>query len=246
MTPEEPAAVSRAALDLTYVLYNDSSVLSHVLALLTLTPILLNPAYAALSVWTRELLFFEMWAGQMLCECFNYLLKHLIREERPNKELGDGYGFPSSHSQWMGYFASFLLLHFTLRHRFVTTGYPILDIARDVALYTFILTWAGAVAFSRYYLLYHSIPQVLWGFGIGVAFGTAYYMLVEYIPIRKPQSLMGRLRTTLLANPLSTWFRLRDGWSVWADSGMEAQWLRWREEWDRRRLGAKKLEAKGQ
>ncbi|KAI0630575.1 PAP2-domain-containing protein [Trametes polyzona] len=246
MSSEDPGAVSRAALDLTYVLYNDSSVLSHVLALLTLTPILLNPAYAALAVWTRELLFFEMWAGQMLCECFNYVLKHIIQEERPNQDLGDGYGFPSSHSQWMGYFASFLILHFSLRHRFVSTGYRILDLARDVFLYTFILAWSASVAFSRYYLSYHSPPQVLWGFAIGVAFGTIYYALTEYIPTRRPHSLLGRFRTALLGNPVSTWFRIRDGWSVWADSGTEAQWLRWREEWDRQRLAAKKADVKAQ
>ncbi|EIW58559.1 PAP2-domain-containing protein [Trametes versicolor FP-101664 SS1] len=246
MSLEEPVVVSSAALDLTYVLYNDSSVLSHILALLTLTPILLNPAYAALAVWTRELLFFEMWAGQMLCECFNYVLKHIIQEERPNQNLGDGYGFPSSHSQWMGYFASFLILHFTLRHRWTPTGFRTLDLARDVFLYAFILAWAGAVAFSRYYLSYHSIPQVLWGFGIGVAFGTTYYMLVEHIPTRRPNSLLGEFRTALLANPVSTWFRIRDGWLVWPDSGTEAQWLRWREEWNRQRLDAKRRDAKAQ
>ncbi|KAI0675790.1 PAP2-domain-containing protein [Trametes maxima] len=246
MSSDEPAAASRAALDLTYVLYNDSSLLSHVLALLTLTPILLNPAYAALSVWTRELLFLEMWAGQMLCECFNYALKHVIQEERPNVDLGDGYGFPSSHSQWMGYFASFLFLHFSLRHRFVSTGFRILDYARDILLFAFIFSWAAAVAFSRYYLSYHSLPQVLWGFGIGVVFGAVYYTAVEYIPTRNPNSLLGRFRTALLTNPLSTWFRLRDGWAVWADSGTEAQWFRWREEWDRQRLDAKKMGAKAQ
>ncbi|KAH9852604.1 PAP2-domain-containing protein [Lenzites betulinus] len=246
MSTEEPTVIPRAALDLTYVLYNDSSLLSLALAMLTLTPILLNPAYAALAVWTRELIFFEMWAGQMLCECSNYVLKHIIQQERPNKDLGDGYGFPSSHSQWMGYFASFLILHFSLRHRWVPTGYRILDLARNVLLYTFIIAWAASVAFSRYYLSYHSIPQVLWGFMIGVAFGTTYYMVVEHIPTRRPISPLGKFRTALLTNPLSTWFRLRDGWSVWADSGTEAQWLRWREEWDKQRLVAKKADAKSQ
>ena len=64
-------------------------------------------------------------------------------------DLGDGYGFPSSHSQWMGYFASFLFLHFTLRHRFITTGFVLLDYARNTLLYSFILSWSVAVAFSR-------------------------------------------------------------------------------------------------
>ncbi|TFK83869.1 PAP2-domain-containing protein [Polyporus arcularius HHB13444] len=231
-----PANVSRAALELTYVLYDESSSLAEALALLTLSPILLNPAYAALTVWTRELVFLEMWAGQMLCEASNYVLKHMVREGRPNEGLGDGYGFPSSHSQWMGYFASFLLLHFSLRHRWVSTGFAFLDYARDILLFAFIISWSAAVAFSRYYLSYHTVPQVLWGFSIGVVFGSAYYTLVELIPTRWPNSPLGRFRTALLTNPVCAWFRLRDGWAVWADAGTEAQYVRWREEWDKRRL----------
>lgn len=45
-----------------------------------------QPAYAVLVVQTRELFFLEMWAGQMLCEAFNWGLKHIIKEERPNCE----------------------------------------------------------------------------------------------------------------------------------------------------------------
>ena len=63
--------------------------------------------------------------------------------------MGPGYGFPSSHSQWMGYFAAFLVCHFTLRHRFVTTGFGLLDRARNVILYVGIIGWSVAVAFSR-------------------------------------------------------------------------------------------------
>ncbi|EJF57208.1 PAP2-domain-containing protein [Dichomitus squalens] len=230
---------SRAALDLTYVLYDDSSTTSYILALLTLSPILLNPAYAVLTVWTRELVFLEMWAGQMLCEAFNWALKHIVREERPNHDLGDGYGFPSSHSQWMGYFLSFLILHFSLRHRFVPTGSKVLNWARDIFLFTFITSWSVGVAYSRYYLSYHTPKQVLYGFSIGVTFGTFYYLLTEFVPVRFPNSPLGRFRTALLTNPLSTWFRLRDGWSVWSDAGTEAQYLVWRKEWDRKRLAAK-------
>lgn len=108
----------------------------------------------------------------MLCECFNYVLKHIIQQDRPSSEslhclisahdisyehparvivadLGDGYGFPSSHSQWMGYFASFLFWHFTYRHRFASTGITIVDYARTVLLFTGIIGVSAAVAFSR-------------------------------------------------------------------------------------------------
>ncbi|KAI0076869.1 PAP2-domain-containing protein [Panus rudis PR-1116 ss-1] len=181
-----------------------------------------------------------MYAGQLLCEAFNYVLKHIIQEERPNLDLGDGYGFPSSHSQWMGYFASFLFCHFTFRHRFVSTGSRILDILRTIVLYWGIATVAGAVAYSRYHLTYHTARQVFWGFTIGIIFGTFYYSLVELIPARKPQSVLGRVKISLLSSPLFTWFRLRDSWDVWPDGGMEVQYGRWRAEWDAKRLGKDK------
>ena len=161
----------------------------------------------------------------------------------------------------MGYFLGFLFLHFSLRHRFVPTGFKVLDWARDIFLFAFITLWSVAVAYSRcvlnsshpsvpistdtrlfscrYYLSYHTAKQVLCGFSIGVAFGAVYYLLVEFVPTRFPTSLLGRLRTALLTNPLSTWFRLRDGWAVWSDAGIEAQYLAWRKEWDRKRLAAK-------
>ena len=66
-----------------------------------------------------------------------------------------------------------------------------------------------------------------------------YYFLVELVPVRRPQSLPGQARILLLINPISTWFRLRDGWAVWSDAGVEAQYLVWRKEWDRKRLAAK-------
>ncbi|KAI0339603.1 PAP2-domain-containing protein [Trametopsis cervina] len=228
----EGVVQQHAALDLTYVLYNEESHLSHLLAMLTLTPVLLNPAYAALAVYTREIVFVEMWAGQLLCEAFNYVLKHLIREERPNESLGPGYGFPSSHSQWMGYFAAFLICHFAFRHRFASTGSWLLDRARAVIVYSIIVTWAGAVAYSRYHLTYHSARQVLWGVGIGVVFGVAYYTTVELIPFWFPNSILGSLRSVLVGNPLSAWLRVRDGWAVYPDGGMEEQWQAWKQRLD--------------
>ncbi|KAG9103525.1 hypothetical protein FRC07_009973 [Ceratobasidium sp. 392] len=41
-----------------------------------------------------------MWAGQLANEAFNWVLKEIVRENRPGTSHGDGYGFPSSHSQY--------------------------------------------------------------------------------------------------------------------------------------------------
>lgn len=67
----------------------------------------------------------------------------------PIESIGNGYGFPSSHSQYMGYFATFLTCHMFFKHRFASTGFKILDQIWRLAVYAGLLGWAGAVAYSR-------------------------------------------------------------------------------------------------
>ena len=145
------ASLMRASLDLTHVLYDDDSFTSWALAVVTLSPILLMASYASLAVQTREILVINMWAGQLASEAFNFVLKQIFREPRPDAALGEGYGFPSSHSQWMGYFASFLIFHLLYRHRFAPSGYGTsVDRLWLAIVCAGLASWAGAVAYSRY------------------------------------------------------------------------------------------------
>jgi len=147
----------------------------------------------------------------------------------------NGYGFPSSHSQYMGFFAAFLLCHLYFRHRFSSTGYPILDSAWRLFLYFAITFWAVVVAYSRYYLECHNPPQVIWGFIIGVALGLTLYIAAELVPTHRPNSSLGKFRRWLVDNPVSVWLQLRDGWAVWGDGGREEEWTRWRQKWESHR-----------
>jgi dolichyldiphosphatase len=218
----------RASLDLTHVLYNDESHTSFVLALVTLSPILLMAAYASLVVQTREILIVNMWAGQMACEGLNWVLKSIIQEDRPDLTLGTGYGFPSSHSQWMGYFASYLILHVLYRHRFEPSGFgALVDTLWRLCVYAVLISWAGAVAYSRYSLGYHAPNQVLWGLGIGVIFGTGWYYVTEIFPRQSPGGYVDKVRRWEVDNVVSRWLGVRDGWAVWADGGREAEWQAW-------------------
>ncbi|KAF9047068.1 hypothetical protein BDZ89DRAFT_941882, partial [Hymenopellis radicata] len=221
------------------VLDDDSSLFSLFLALMTLSPILLMAAYASLAVQTREFIIIVMWAGQFACEGLNWVIKRLVKQDRP---IGNGYGFPSSHSQYMGYFASFLICHLFFRHEFGSTGYRLLDYAWRATVYCAVSAWAGLVAYSRYNLGYHNSYQIFWGFGIGVALGVSLYAVCEYLPRRRPRSLFGRIKVFLLENPVSTWLQIRDGWDVWADGGRGEEWVRWRAEWDRRQVTARKTD----
>ncbi|KAG2103140.1 uncharacterized protein F5147DRAFT_746768 [Suillus discolor] len=237
-------ATQRVSLDLTHVLYDPSSDTSFVLALLTLSPILLMPAYAVLAVYTRELTIINMWAGQLLSEALNLVLKHIFKQERPvDSQLHlNGYGFPSSHSQYMGYFSAFLICHVYFRHRFTSTGSIVLDQLFRIVVYLGLAAWCAIVAYSRLHLLYHTPHQVKWGLVIGIVLGVSHYVCTELLSAKFPDSMFGRIRFAIVNHPISVWLQLRDGWGVWADGGREAEWKQWRTEWLKQhvRLAGKK------
>ncbi|KAF9038497.1 hypothetical protein BJ165DRAFT_1531586 [Panaeolus papilionaceus] len=222
------------SLDLTHVLYDDSSYLSFALALVTLSPILLMASYAALTVQVREYTILVMWTGQFFGEFLNAIIKDAVKQERPKQHLGSGYGFPSSHSQYMAYFTAFLTCHLYFRHRFTSSGYVLLDKLWRASVYSALFAWTGAVAYSRYYLGYHTPYQILWGLIIGAVLGISLYILAILIPQRAPSSFLGQIKAFLLDNPVSVWVQLRDGWSIWEDGGRESEWKRWREQWEKR------------
>ena len=94
----------------------------------------------------------------------------------------------------------------------------------------------------RYFLTYHTAPQVVWGFCIGLLFGAVYYAGVELIPMHYPRSFLGEARAWVLENPVSTWCRVRDGWAVYPDGGTEVHWQDWRRRFDtlRQKQGKRK------
>ena len=59
--------------------------LSYICAWLALVPQALCVTYATLIWSTREVEVLLMFAGQMGCEAFNWLLKRYIKEERPRR-----------------------------------------------------------------------------------------------------------------------------------------------------------------
>jgi dolichyldiphosphatase len=128
----------------------------------------------------------------------------------------------------------------------------ILDQLWRIVVYLAILAWAGGVAYSRYifcicpgiapvddlvryHLGYHTPHQIVWGFGIGVLFGTILYAAAELLPSAFPNSPLGQVKEFLLDNPVSRFVELRDGWAVYADGGRHEEWVRWRKQWDTRR-----------
>lgn len=156
--------------------------------------------------------------GQLACEAVNFALKRIIREERPHQIRGKGYGMPSSHAQFMTYFAVYIGLFVLARHRpkprkgsgqgregaygalssFMPSQY-----AQQMLTALLLVINAAMVAASRIYLNYHTPKQVLVGCCAGTAFALVWYALTATL---RSQGLIDWVLSLTVAKVL----RIRD------------------------------------
>lgn len=210
-----------------------------------------------------------MFAGQLACEAANFVLKRLIKEERPSRihRTGKGYGMPSSHAQFVTFWAVAMALFLLVRHTpsWTDHGYGPRSSAVDgqgrgnrnaagagarssssrrtsswgqdwvmvetyahrpwsyperAAAAVFVLGAAALVAWSRVYLGYHTVNQVLVGCLAGAACAVAWYAATS-----AARSL--GLLAWALESPVARGLRVRDlvvsedlcqaGWEKWED-----------------------------
>ncbi|KAF8923814.1 PAP2 domain protein [Dissophora ornata] len=160
------------SLSLTHVQYVGRDIYSKVFAHLTLSPLAITCGYIAVILTTRDLTVILMLAGQFINECINYILKRMLKQGRPTDYLGDGYGMPSSHSQFMGFFATYLII---LMYRMGSSS----DSVGSHITTGIVIIWASLVIYSRVRLLYHTWQQVLTGTFLGCAFAVGYYFFTQ-------------------------------------------------------------------
>ncbi|KAJ5638428.1 hypothetical protein N7528_000818 [Penicillium herquei] len=224
-----------ASLSLTHVHYNPEDPLSLVSAWLALLPQALCVSYATLIWSTREIEVILMFAGQLGCEALNFVLKRLIKEERPKEMFGKGYGMPSSHSQFMAFFSVYLTLFLLVRHTpAYATSYPFLGTLLRAFVTIGLLAVAAGVAASRIYLNYHTTRQVLAGCGAGVVCAFGWFIITGLL--RRLGWIDWAVEMTI-----SRLLRVRD--LVVSEDLAEAGWQRWESlRSKRRRSGSRKSE----
>ncbi|PHH71815.1 hypothetical protein CDD82_6325 [Ophiocordyceps australis] len=162
-----------ASLSLTHVYYDPNDGISLICAYLALVPQALCIVYATLVLASREAEVVLALVGQVACEALNLLLKRAIKQRRPRRFHDCGYGMPSSHAQFLAFWAAQLVLFVVFRHQ------PRQRAARWQRGLTSVaaVLLAAAVAWSRVYLGYHSPAQVLVGCGAGAACALAWFAL---------------------------------------------------------------------
>jgi len=169
---------------LVHVVYPKGDKIGQLLALTSLAPLALLVMFATLIVFRRDLHTMAYFSGILFSEAFNWLVKHWIREPRPcaGKRLHwVEFGWPSSHAQFMCFFATYLCLFLYVRLRRQNT-----IAAHREALWKSLVAVATVslttmVAASRIYLGYHTFSQVLWGGIIGATLGVLWFLLVHCV-----------------------------------------------------------------
>ncbi|KAK4452285.1 dolichyldiphosphatase [Podospora aff. communis PSN243] len=231
-----------ASLSLTHVYYNPSDPLSLISAYLALLPQALMVVYATLLLTTREAEVALTLAGQLLCEALNFVLKRVIREERPSHILSahggtKGYGMPSSHAQFVAFWAVsvglFLMVRFRPTERRVEGKgvegwmHGSWSTVERAVVSAVALGVAGAVAWSRIYLGYHTEKQVVVGWVAGVVIAVGWYVVTTVV------REFGVLEWALELPP-ARWLRMRD--LVIEEDLCQAGW----DKWEGRREAAKR------
>lgn len=221
-----------------------------------------------------------MFAGQLGCEAVNFVLKRLIKEERPLRihRTGKGYGMPSSHAQFVTFWAVAVALFLLVRHApsWADHGYGPRgaaagsgggrsrgargggaaaaeeeeeaargarearrkgmwgqdwvmvesyahrpwSLAERAAASLSVLSVAAMVAWSRVYLGYHTVSQVLVGCLAGALSAAAWYGITWF-------ARGSGLLAWALESPFARGLRMRDlvvsedlsqaGWEKWED-----------------------------
>ena len=133
--------------------------------------------------------------------------------------FGKGYGMPSSHAQFVAFFAVYLALFLLLRHTFTYSTSRVISnfMVRAILAVTLCIGAAG-VAISRVYLNYHTPRQVLVGCAAGTVLAVAWFCVT------------GFLRTNgwidwALDFSVARFMRIRD--LVVSEDLAEAGWQRW-------------------
>jgi dolichyldiphosphatase len=146
--------------------------------------------------------------------------------------LGKGYGMPSSHAQFVAFFAVYLSLFLLIRHQpHPSQTHTPLSFLERTMVSLLALASAATVSVSRIYLNYHTPRQVLVGCAAGASIAIVWFVIVAFV--RQSGLLEWALDTDLARK-----FRIRD--LVITEDLMDAGWLRWQEQRTKRSIQKKK------
>ncbi|KAL3691560.1 hypothetical protein R1sor_005211 [Riccia sorocarpa] len=124
----------------------------------------------------REMQAMAFALGLFISEAINQVIKKAVKEARPLTcellEMCDSHGWPSSHSQFMCFFSIYLSLLALRRFHFSDSFSK---------YFTVFISWPFTLVtiYSRVYLGYHSVSQVIAGSTVGLLLGAGWFIIVN-------------------------------------------------------------------
>ncbi|CAM9240466.1 unnamed protein product [Chrysoparadoxa australica] len=144
-------------------------------SIITLSPVFCSVALVTVLCLRRDLQTITFGIGQTLDLCLNVWVKRYFKHPRPEPSycINEGYGFPSHHTQYAAFFATYYMLFL---HRRVTCS-------QHARIFCTVVLgcWVVAVGISRCYLTCHTPGQVLGGAKLGCLVGAAWYSVYELL-----------------------------------------------------------------
>lgn len=112
----------------------------------------------------------------------NYFIKHAIAIERPlvRTHIHNEYGMPSSHAQFIWFFATYVIYFVIIRLHHMNNNTIIENVSKILIISSSVIL-AILVCISRIYLQYHTFAQVFCGAFVGIIFATFWFALTCYI-----------------------------------------------------------------
>lgn len=161
---------SYEALDLHHVRYQKGDVLGYFLAWISILPIYASVMLFSHLVNRREIHSLFIFIGQQLAMFLALLLKNSIKQQRPETcsslETCNTYGWPSQHTTLTFFLAAYLTLSAFKKNNNREQRWT-------VALSS--LSLAFLTMYSRVYLGYHTVSQVIGGAFVGSSVGAVWF-----------------------------------------------------------------------
>lgn len=201
-------------LALTLIEYPKDDFIGKAFAYSSLIPLVILIGFSTLILFRRDLQTLFFFVGIILSELVNYVLKHLIQEPRPMSRATyyTEFGMPSSHSQLVWFFSTYVALFLFLKLYSSNNANSSIENLTKILIVSGCFLMAALVSFSRVYLQYHTVIQVIAGAIIGSILAIIWFtftncVFVDYfsqITSWKISELLMIRDTTLIPNIL--WF----------------------------------------
>jgi len=162
-------------LSLTHVEYLEGDSVGKFFAIFSLLPLAIVIIFLTTFFFRRDLHTMTFGIGVIVNYITNVALKKYIAEPRPKARsvLFEEYGMPSSHSQFMWFCSSYIVL-FTL-FRLTNTV-----IWKSVSIF-FCISCSILMSYSRVYLQYHTVSQVFWGGVVGATGAIIWFLVTQFV-----------------------------------------------------------------